>query len=26
VLRGPASEPVETFEVRLEDGNLEVKG
>jgi nitrite reductase/ring-hydroxylating ferredoxin subunit len=26
VLRGPASEAVETFEVRLEDGNLEVKG
>ena len=26
VLRGPASEPVETFEVRLENGNLEVKG
>lgn len=26
VLRGPAREPVETYEVRVEDGNLEVKG
>jgi nitrite reductase/ring-hydroxylating ferredoxin subunit/uncharacterized Fe-S cluster protein YjdI/CDGSH-type Zn-finger protein len=26
VLRGPASEPVETYDVRLEDGNLEIKG
>jgi 3-phenylpropionate/trans-cinnamate dioxygenase ferredoxin subunit len=25
VLRGPAREPVETYEVRVEDGNLEVK-
>src|SRR5215211_4781873 len=26
VLRGPAREPVETFEVRVEDGNLEIRG
>jgi nitrite reductase/ring-hydroxylating ferredoxin subunit len=26
VLRGPAREPVETYEVRLEDGNLEIRG
>jgi 3-phenylpropionate/trans-cinnamate dioxygenase ferredoxin subunit len=26
VLRGPATEPVATYEVRLEDGNLEIKG
>ena len=26
VLRGPAKEPVETYEVRVEDGNLEVRG
>ena len=25
VLRGPAREPVETYEVRLEDGNLEIR-
>jgi 3-phenylpropionate/trans-cinnamate dioxygenase ferredoxin component len=26
VLRGPAREPVETYEVRVEDGNLEIRG
>jgi len=26
VLRGPAREPVETYEVRLKDGNLEIRG
>jgi len=26
VLRGPAREPIETFEVRLEGGNLEIRG
>jgi 3-phenylpropionate/trans-cinnamate dioxygenase ferredoxin subunit len=26
VLRGPAREPVETYETRVEDGNLEVEG
>lgn len=26
VLRGPAREPVETYEVRAEGGNLEIKG
>jgi 3-phenylpropionate/trans-cinnamate dioxygenase ferredoxin component len=26
VLRGPAREPVETYETRVEDGNLEIKG
>jgi nitrite reductase/ring-hydroxylating ferredoxin subunit len=26
VLRGPAREPVETYEVRVEDGNLWISG
>ena len=26
VLQGPAREPVETYETRVEDGNLEIKG
>ena len=26
VLQGPASEPVETYEIRVEGGSLEVKG
>jgi 3-phenylpropionate/trans-cinnamate dioxygenase ferredoxin component len=26
VLEGPAREPVETYETRVEDGNLEIKG
>jgi nitrite reductase/ring-hydroxylating ferredoxin subunit len=26
VLQGPAREPVETYEVRTEDGSLEIKG
>ena len=26
VLQGPAREPVETYEIRVEDGSLEVKG
>ena len=26
VLQGPAREPVETYETRVEDGNLEIQG